>query len=49
MNGAGNVTIGATGNVDVEINGIGNVSLVRKPVNLKTRINGIGNVDHDYK
>ncbi|MPS67478.1 GIN domain-containing protein [Novosphingobium aerophilum] len=49
VNGAGNVTIGATGNVDVEINGIGNVSLVRKPVNLKTRINGIGNVDHDYK
>ncbi|TDW64010.1 putative autotransporter adhesin-like protein [Novosphingobium sp. PhB55] len=49
VNGAGNITIGAAGTVDVAINGIGNVSLVRKPANLKTEINGIGNVDHDYK
>lgn len=49
VNGAGNMTIGATGNVDVQINGIGNVTLVRKPANLKSEINGIGNVSHDYK
>lgn len=49
VNGAGNMTIGATGNVSIQINGIGNVSLVRRPANLKTEINGIGNVSHDYK
>lgn len=49
VNGAGNMVIGASGNVDVQINGIGNVTLVRKPANLKSEINGIGNVSHDYK
>ncbi|WP_067732195.1 GIN domain-containing protein [Novosphingobium naphthalenivorans] len=48
MDGVGNVTIGATGLVDVEINGAGHVSLVRKPKTLRSQINGIGSVDNDY-
>lgn len=48
IDGVGDVTIGATGVVDVEINGAGNVTLVRKPATLRSRMNGIGNVDHDY-
>jgi hypothetical protein len=48
MDGVGNVTIGATGLVDVEINGAGHLTLVRKPETLRSRINGIGSVDHDY-
>ncbi|KHK89628.1 GIN domain-containing protein [Novosphingobium malaysiense] len=48
MDGVGNVTIGATGLVDVEINGAGHVTLVRKPETLRSQINGIGSVDHDY-
>ncbi|GFE75896.1 MULTISPECIES: GIN domain-containing protein [Novosphingobium] len=48
VDGAGNMTIGASGDVDVQINGIGNVTLVRKPANLRQVINGIGNVSHDY-
>lgn len=48
INGVGDVTIGATGLVDVEINGAGNVTLVRKPETLRSRMNGIGTVDHDY-
>ncbi|KQM21807.1 GIN domain-containing protein [Novosphingobium sp. Leaf2] len=48
IDGVGDVTIGATGTVDVEVNGAGNVSLVRKPQVLRSRMNGIGSVDHDY-
>ena len=48
LDGVGNVTIGATGTVDVEINGIGNVSLVRKPATLRSSIHGLGSIDHDY-
>ena len=48
MDGVGNVTIGATGLVDVVINGAGHVTLVRKPATLRSQINGIGSVDHDY-
>lgn len=48
VDGVGNVTIGATGTVDVEINGAGNVSLVRKPAVLRSRLSGIGHIDHDY-
>ncbi|MCJ2179884.1 GIN domain-containing protein [Novosphingobium album (ex Hu et al. 2023)] len=48
MDGVGNVTIGASGLVDVEINGAGHVSLVRKPETLRSQINGIGSIDHDY-
>ncbi|MCT2401276.1 DUF2807 domain-containing protein [Novosphingobium mangrovi (ex Huang et al. 2023)] len=48
MDGVGDVTIGATGLVDIEINGAGHVTLVRKPETLRSRINGVGSVDHDY-
>lgn len=48
INGVGDVTLGATGTVDVEINGAGNVTLVRKPATLRSRMNGIGDIDHDY-
>ncbi|MEE4451974.1 GIN domain-containing protein [Novosphingobium resinovorum] len=48
INGVGDITIGATGVVDVEINGAGNVTLVRKPATLRSRMNGIGDIDHDY-
>lgn len=48
LDGVGDVTIGATGTVDVEINGAGNVTLVRKPATLRSRMNGIGDIDHDY-
>lgn len=48
MDGAGNVTLGASGTVDVEINGVGNVTLTRQPKVLHKRIHGIGGVDHDY-
>jgi hypothetical protein len=48
IDGVGDVTLGATGTVDVEINGAGNVTLVRKPATLRSRMNGIGDIDHDY-
>ncbi len=48
VNGAGSVTMGPSRLADIEINGVGNVSLTRKPEIEKTRINGIGTVDHDY-
>ncbi|EIZ78402.1 hypothetical protein WSK_3021 [Novosphingobium sp. Rr 2-17] len=48
VRGVGDVTLGATGTVNVEINGAGNVSLVRKPATLQSRINGVGSIDHDY-
>lgn len=48
VDGAGDVTLGATNLVDVHINGVGHVSLVKKPKTLRTQINGIGSVDHDY-
>lgn len=46
--GAGDVTIAAVGKVDVEINGVGSVSLKRRPSQLTSRINGLGSVDNDY-
>lgn len=48
IDGVGDVTVGATNLVDVEINGAGNVALVRKPTTLRSQINGIGSIDHDY-
>lgn len=48
IDGVADVTLGATGTVDVEINGAGNVTLVRKPATLRSRMNGIGDIDHDY-
>ncbi|AXB75213.1 GIN domain-containing protein [Novosphingobium sp. P6W] len=48
IDGVGDVTIGATGTVDVEINGAGNVTLIRKPATLRSRMHGIGDINHDY-
>lgn len=48
IDGVGDVTIGATGTVDLVINGAGNVTLLRKPETLRSQINGLGNIDHDY-
>ncbi|MBC2664618.1 DUF2807 domain-containing protein [Novosphingobium flavum] len=48
VNGAGSVSLAATGSVDVEVNGVGNVELKRKPRLLRSRINGIGTIDRDY-
>jgi hypothetical protein len=46
--GIGNVEIAATGKVDVSISGAGNVSLHKKPAELRSSITGVGSVDHDY-
>lgn len=48
VDGAGDVTVGPTRLADIKINGVGNVTLKRKPVTLRSEINGIGSVDHDY-
>lgn len=48
VDGVGDVTIGASGTVDVEINGVGDVSLVRKPQVLRSRIHGLGSINHNY-
>ncbi|SFG23054.1 Putative auto-transporter adhesin, head GIN domain [Novosphingobium sp. CF614] len=48
LDGVGDVTLGATGLVDVEINGVGNVTLLRKPQSLRSSIHGLGSIDHDY-
>ncbi|WP_156839783.1 GIN domain-containing protein [Novosphingobium aquimarinum] len=49
VNGAGDVSIAATGRVDVEVNGVGAVTLRKKPAALRTQMNGIGSVKHDYE
>ncbi|MCJ2182235.1 DUF2807 domain-containing protein [Novosphingobium sp. 1949] len=49
VDGAGDVTVGSSRLADIEINGVGHVTLVRKPEILRSHINGIGTVDHDYK
>jgi len=49
LDGAGNVEVAATKLADVEINGVGNVSLKKKPQVVRTRIHGIGSVDRDYE
>jgi hypothetical protein len=46
--GFGNADINASGKVEVEIAGAGNVTLHRKPRELRTDIVGLGNVDHSY-
>lgn len=48
LSGAGSVTVGARNLVDVVINGVGSVDLVRKPITLRTQINGLGSVNHSY-
>jgi len=48
VDGVGNVDIAASGTVDAELNGVGNVTLHRKPARLTSRTNGIGGIRHDY-
>jgi hypothetical protein len=48
IDGVGNIELAATGTVDAEISGAGNISLHRKPEVLTSRISGIGNINHDY-
>jgi hypothetical protein len=46
--GAGNIDVNASGKVDADVAGAGNVTLHRKPAQLTSQISGIGSVDHDY-
>ena len=48
IDGVGNAEIAATGKVDSQISGAGNLSLHRKPATLNSTIAGVGSVDHDY-
>lgn len=48
IDGVGSVSIAASHLVDVIINGAGNVTLHRKPTQLRSEINGVGSIDHDY-
>lgn len=48
VDGAGDVTMGPSRLADIKINGVGNLTLVRKPEILRSEINGIGSVKHDY-
>lgn len=49
VNGAGDVSIAATGKVDVEINGVGAVTLRKKPASLRSAIHGVGTIDRAYE
>ena len=49
LDGAGSVEVAATRLADVEINGVGNVTLRKKPQIVRTRIHGVGSVDRDYE
>jgi carbon monoxide dehydrogenase subunit G len=46
--GVGNIDVNASGKVDANVAGAGNVTLHRKPAQLTSQITGIGSVDHDY-
>jgi hypothetical protein len=46
--GVGNIDVNASGKVNANVAGAGNVTLHRKPAQLTTQISGIGSVDHDY-
>lgn len=46
--GFGNADINASGKVDASIAGAGNITLHRKPRELRTNVVGLGNVDHSY-
>ena len=48
MRGAGSADIAADGEVDVVIEGVGSVTLHRKPAKLTSQIDGIGTVKHRY-
>lgn len=48
LNGVGNVSIAPSRLADVSINGVGRVTLHRKPEQLRSEINGVGSIGHDY-
>ncbi|GGZ05278.1 GIN domain-containing protein [Novosphingobium colocasiae] len=48
VDGAGSVDIAPRHLADVEIRGVGSVSLHRKPQVLRSNVYGIGSIDHDY-
>jgi hypothetical protein len=49
LDGAGSIDVAATNLADVQINGVGNVSLKKKPKTVRTQINGLGSIDRDYE
>lgn len=48
INGAGDVVMGPSRIADIELNGAGQVTLVRKPEVLRSQINGAGSIKHNY-
>jgi hypothetical protein len=46
--GAGNIDVNASGKVNANVAGAGNVTLHRKPAQLTSQISGIGSVEQDY-
>ena len=48
VRGVGNVDIKASGTVDASLNGVGNITLHRKPASLNAETHGIGEIRHDY-
>lgn len=48
VRGIGNVDIKASGTVNAVLNGVGNITLHRKPASLNAETHGIGEVKHDY-
>lgn len=48
LDGVGNVSIAPSRLADVVINGVGRVTLHRKPQQLSSEINGVGSIGHSY-
>lgn len=48
VRGIGNVDIKASGTVNAVLNGVGNITLHRKPASLNAETHGVGEVKHDY-
>ena len=48
LKGVGSADIAATGEVDVSIEGVGSVTLHKKPAKLTSQIDGVGTVKHRY-
>jgi hypothetical protein len=46
--GVGNIDVNASGKVNADVAGAGNVTLHRKPAQLTSQISGIGSVNQDY-
>jgi hypothetical protein len=48
VRGVGNVDIKASGTVDASLNGVGNITLHRKPASLNAETHGVGEIRHEY-